>query len=315
VAGQYIPDFASGVNTLNTNNFSYAKSNIYDFGLAATFTTSVKKMLFDTDTTDPVTYNSNPLDSESERLSFSGLSSASNKGVHPSSTTQLGTATFSSTISLNTATDELQYIFGRVIYPQTNFTEYFPVANTTATVDYSSLSGVTKSFDIYTALGLSTTDSGAGGGDYTTTSFVDFKWHVTSYSKDSVAGTTFNNALFTFNANFRELDMEKAYNTDGSFTLNGTPDLVVLLGLDSTGDNLKPDKFAYISGDADTWGARMDEPTYNFNGTNATKQLRWQIGQWGSTIATKKVWLFVGYRNTARGKQIWITDINLSFPV
>jgi hypothetical protein len=59
----------------------------------------------------------------------------------------------------------------------------------------------------------------------------------------------------------------------------------------------------------------MDEPTYNFNGTNATKQLRWQIGQWGSTIATKKVWLFVGYRNTARGKQIWITDINLSFPV
>ena len=300
---------------MNTNNFSYVTSRIYDFGLAATSTTSVKKMLFDTDPTDTVTYNSNPLDSEDGRLSFSGLSSASNKGVHPSSATQLGTATFSSTISLNTATDELQYIFGRVIYPQTNFTEYFPVANTTAAVDYASVSGVTKSFNIYTALGLSTTDAGAGGGDYISTSFTDFKWHVTAYSKDSVAGTNFTNALFTFNANFRELDMEKAYNSDGSYTINGSPELAVLIGMDSTGANLNPDRFAYISGDSDNWGARMDEPTFNFNGAESNKQLRWQIGQWGSTINCKKVWLFIGYRNVARGKQLWITDINLSFPV
>jgi hypothetical protein len=176
------------------------------------------------------------------------------------------------------------------------------------------MAGVTKSFNIYTALGLSTTDVGAGGGGYTTTSFTGFKWHVTSYNKNS-AFDTFTNGLFTFNANFRELDMERAYNTNGTFTLNGSPELVILIGVDSSTNNSKPDRFAYISGNAVTWGSRMNEVTYNFNGGETTKQLRWQLGQWGSMVNCTKVWLFVGYKDVARGKQLWLTDINLSFPV
>jgi hypothetical protein len=318
--GQYIPDFAdlsttSINNGLDNSKLSYIQSKIYDLGLADTYTTSTKKMLFDTDITDTVAYNSNPLDSENGRLSFSGLSNASSKGVHPSSGTQLGTATFSSLVSLNTATDELQYIFGRIIYPQTNFTEYFPLVNKSASIDYSTAVASTKSFDIYTSLGLSTTDTGAGGGGYTTTSFTDFRWHVTSYSKDVGESTTFTNALFTFNANFAELDLDRAYNSNGTYTLNPSPSLVIMIGVDSTGANSKPDKFAYISGSSLTWGARVLEPTFNFNGVSTTKQLRWSIGQWGSTLTCRKVWLFVGYKNDTRGKQLWMTDINLSFPV
>ena len=88
-----------------------------------------------------------------------------------------------------------------------------------------------------------------------------------------------------------------------------------MIGVDSTGANLKPDKFAYISGSSIAWGARVLEPTFNFNGPSTGKQLRWSIGQWGSTLTCRKVWLFVGYKNDTRGKQLWMTDINLSFPV
>jgi hypothetical protein len=315
--GLYIPDYAdtsstSVTNTLDTTKYSYIQSKIYDLGLADTFTTGTKKMLFDTDVTDSVTNTNNPLDSEVGRLSFSGLSSDSNKGVHPSSGTILGTATFSSIISLGTATDELQYSFGRVIYPQTNFTEYFPFVNLSASVDYSALSGVTKTFNIYTSTGLGTTNVGAGGGGYTNTTFTDFRWHVTAYDN---GGPNFVNGLFTFNANFRELDMERAYNSNGTYTTNGTPELVILLGVDSTQSNSAPDRFAYLSGSSITWGARQSEATYNFNGSSTGKQLRWSLGQWGSTINCAKVWLFVGYRNVARGKQLWMSDISLTFPV
>jgi hypothetical protein len=272
-------------------------------------------MLFDTDPTDVVYYNSNPLDSENGRLSFSGLSNTLGKGVHPSSAQQLGSAAFDSSISLNTATDELQYIFGRVIYPQTNFTEYFPLVNKTATIDYSSVVASTKSFDIYTSTGLGTTDPGAGGGSYINTTFTDFRWHVTSYSKDAGATSTFTNALFSFNANFVELDLDRAYNSNGTYTSNPSPSLVILMGVDATGNNSAPNKFAYISGSSIAWGSRMLEPTFNFNGGSTTKKLRWSIGQWGSTINCRKVWLFVGYKNDVRGKQLWMTDINLSFPV
>jgi hypothetical protein len=315
--GQYIPNFAdlsttSVNNLLDNSKLSKIESKLYDLGLADTYTTSDKKMLFDTDITDSVYYNSNPLDSENGRLSFSGLSNASGKGVHPSSVTQLGNATFSSLVSLNTATDELQYIFGRVIYPQTNFTQYFPLVNKSASIDYSSVVASTKSFDIYTALGLSTTDIGAGGGQFTTTQFTDFRWHVTSYSKDALEDVTFTNGFFTFNANFAELDLERAYNSNGTYTINPNPYLVILIGFDSTSANSKPDKFAYISGSSITWGARMLESTFNFNGSSNDKKLRWTIGQWGTQINCKKVWLFVGYKNDARGKQLWMTDINLN---
>lgn len=316
-SGLYIPDYSdlsstSVTNTLDSSKYAYIESKIYDLGLADTLAAVAKKMLFDTDVTDSVTNTNNPLDSEVGRLSFSGLSSDSNKGVHPSSSTVLGTATFSSLISLNTATDELQYSFGRVIYPQTNFTEYFPLVNLSATVDYSALSGSTKSFDIYTAAGLSTTNVGAGGGGYTTTTFTDYRWHVTSYTN---GGANFVNGLFTFNANFRELDMNGAYNSNGTYTENGTPELVILMGIDSTTTNSAPDKFAYLSGYSVNWGARQSESTFNFNGGSTTKQIRWSLGQWGNMVNCAKVWLFVGYRNVARGKQLWLTDINLTFPV
>jgi hypothetical protein len=317
-SAKYIPDFAdlssTSINNLLNNSIqSYIVSKAYDLGLAHTHTSGTKKMLFDTDSTDAVTYSNNPLDSENGRLSMTGLSNNTGKGVHPSSSIVLGSATFSSIITLNTATDELQYIFGRVIYPQTNFTEYFPVVNHGSAVNYLNTASASRTFDIYTEGGLSTSNPSGGGGDFLTNNFSAYRWHVTSYTKNSVGTDQIFNGLLTFNSNFSETDIEEGY--DGNaYIVNPNPYLVILVGVDSTGNNTTPDKFVYVTGNAATWGARIQQPTYNFNGSSATKQIRWSLGQWGSSITVTKIWLFVGYTGDARGKQLWMSDISATFP-
>jgi hypothetical protein len=306
---QYIPDYSSqSDNTLNPSNTSNITSRLYDLGQAAISSGSSKYMLFDTDTTESVSYIDNPLDSENGRLSFSGLSNISGKGVHPLSGTISGSATFSSNISLVTANDELQYIFGRVIYPQHNFTNYFPLTNISASVDYSSIMGASKNFDIYTYDGLVN-----GTGATTTESLsYNYRWHVTSYSKTLLADVSFTSGVFTFWSNFEESDLHWAYPTVGS-DYAGTGQLAVLVGIDSSGNNLAPDKFMFVTGQASTYGARVSPGTYNLNATSpsAVKKIQWSIGT--LAVNVRKVWLFVGYKeNSARARNLWMTNINLS---
>ena len=318
-AERYIPNFADTSSTsinnlLNNSVQSYIVSKAYDLGTAYTSTSAFKKMLFDTDTTDSLTHLNNPLDSENGRLSMTGLSNATGKGVHPSSSIVLGSATFSSTISLNTATDELQYIFGRVIYPQTNFTEYFPFINYSSSVNYLNVASASRTFNIYTAAGLATSQAGSGGGAYTATTFNAYRWHVSSYTKDSGGTEQIFNGIITFSSNFAETDIEQGY--DGNLYIsNPNPYLVILIGVDSTGSNAAPDRFLYVTGDTATWGARISQATYNFNGS--TKQINWFLDQWGNSITVTKVWLFVGYSapnpGYPRGTQLWMSDITMSF--
>ena len=104
-SGVYVPNFGTN-NTLSTSYPSYISSTIYDYS-SSTYNSGNKNMLFDTDPTDTIYYNNNPLDSENSRLLTGSVMSN-------------GNAAFVSNVTL--PSDELQYMFGRVIYPQENFT-------------------------------------------------------------------------------------------------------------------------------------------------------------------------------------------------
>ena len=276
----YVPGFSTN-NTISSSAVSYVTGTIYDYGAVGTSQSVSRTMLFDTYSPGSVAYNDNPLDSENSRLSMTGVISS-------------GSSAFTSNVTL--PSDELQYIFGRVIYPQTNFTAFYPRTNWTASVNYSSLSGANKSFTVYTSL--------AGSGTTTTLTLNDYRWHVTSYGKDAAYSTSFTNGIFTFISNFTESDLE--YN--GVTGLTGSNDLVIIVGIDSSGTSTTPDRFLYVSGDPVTYATRQIPGTYNLN--NGTQQIQWSKGTLSATV--KKCWLFIGYKNTTRGKNINMTNIHLT---
>lgn len=279
VSSQYIPGFSSN-NTISTSSASYALASIYDYGLVGASQSVSRLMLFDTYSTASVTFNNNPLDSESNRLSTTGVISN-------------GSSLFVSNVTL--PSDELQYIFGRVIYPQTNFTLFYPTINWTSSVNYSSMSGANKSFTVYTDINIGTT---------TTVNFNDYRWHVTSYGKDSAYSTSFTNGIFTLNSNFTEAVLDY----DGVNSTAGSGDLVILVGIDSTSNNLTPDRFLFVSGNPVTYGTRQNPVTYNLNNvTESSKTIQWSKGALPEVV--KKVWLFIGYKNSVTGKNLRMTNI------
>jgi hypothetical protein len=285
-ANSYVPNFGSTANNLLASSVtSSVTATIFDYGTVGTSQSTARFMLFDTFSPSSVTFNNNPLDSEVDRLSATNVFTN-------------GSATFSSTDPL--PEDELQYIFGRVIFPQSNFTTYFPMVNLTAPVNYSSVVGATKSFVVYL-------DPLTGSGATTSLTFTDYRWHVTSYGKDAGYSTTFTNGIFTLNSSFREPVL--AY--DGVNSTAGTNDLVLLVGIDSTSSNLTPDRFLYMSGDPVTYGARSNPITYNLNNsTESSKTIQWTKGTLSPVV--KKVWLFIGYKNSATGKNLRVTNISFA---
>ena len=284
-SGLYVPGFSTN-NTISAVAGSYVTANLYDYGLADTDNSASKTVLIDTESVGSVTYNDNPLDSENSRLSVSGVLSS-------------GSSAFNSSLSLSsTNTDELQYIFGRIIYPQTNFTLFSPVINTSSSVDYSSLSGSNKTFTVYTDINIGTT---------TTVTFTDYRWHVTSYGADASYLASIPNGIFTFTSgttNFTEADL--AYSaTTGAPGTNGES-LVILVGIDSSGLSITPDKFLYVSADPVTYKTRQSpgSQSLDING-----QIKFSVG----TLPTaQKVWLFIGYKNSTRGKNLYMSNIHLT---
>jgi hypothetical protein len=282
-SGVYVPGFGTN-NTLSASYPSYINSRIYDYS-SSTYNSGNKNMLFDTDPTDTIYYNNNPLDSENSRLLTGSVMSN-------------GNAAFVSNVTL--PSDELQYIFGRIIYPQENFTTYYPTINWANSVNYSSSSGSNKTFPVYVS-------PLSGSGTTNNISFNDYRWHVTSYGADAnfqgpSFTTSFTNGYFQFSGNFQESDLHY------SFTSNSAPgnnDLVILVGIDSSGSNSKPDKFLFVSGDPATYETRQTHPN---NLDSSPKQIKWSKGTIGVTVY--RIWLFVGYKNTTRGKNLYMTDIS-----
>jgi hypothetical protein len=283
-SSNYIPGFSTN-NTVSSTPTSYVRSTIYDWSTVG-FSQSVSRaMLFDTYSPSSVTYTNNPLDSESGRLSMTGVISS-------------GTSSFDSTLSLSTTnTDELQYIFGRIIYPQGDFTQFYPTSNWAASVDYSSLSGANKSFTVYTNINTGST---------TTLSLNDYRWHVTSYGKDASYATSFANGIFVFNSNFSESYLHY----DGVNSTTGTGDLVIIVGFDDSSTNTTPNKFLFVSGNPSTYGTRQAPITYNLNKSTSSKDIQWSKGTLSPVV--KKIWLFIGYKNTTIGKSLNITNITFS---
>ncbi len=282
ISSSYIPGFSSN-NTISSSPASFVTSAIYDYSLVGTSQSVSKRMLFDTYAASSVTFNNNPLDSETGRLSTTSV-------------LVNGAAGFTSSVTL--PSDELQYIFGRIIYPQTNFTQFFPVVNIAASVDYSALSGSTKTFTVYTDTNIGTT---------TSVTFTDYRWHVTSYGKDASYTTSFANGIFTLNSNFTESVLH--YN--GVLSSAGTADLVILVGIDDTSLSTTPNKFLFVSGDPVTYGARTNPVTYNLNSVSeSSKTIQWSKGTLSPVV--KKCWLFIGYKNTATGKNLRMTNIGLA---
>jgi len=279
----YIPGYSTN-NTISSSATSYVRSTIYDWSTVG-FSQSVSRaMLFDTYSPSSVTLLNNPIDSENGRLSMTGVMSS-------------GTASFDSTLSLSsTNTDELQYIFGRVIYPQTNFTQFYPIFNLSASVDYSSLSGANKNFTVYTNVDTGTT---------TTLTLNDYRWHVTSYGDSSSSAR--GSGIFTLNSNFSESYLHY----DGVNSTAGTGDLVIIVGIDDTSSNATPNKFLFVSGNPVTYATRQAPISYNLNNaTESSKNIQWSKGTLSPVV--KKVWLFIGYKNSATGKNLRITNIALA---
>jgi len=291
VGSTYRPDFSTN-NTISTSPASYVTSTIYDWGTVGSSQSVSRRMLFDTLTPGSPAYNSNPLQSDQGRLSVSGVMT-------------LGSTVFDPTQSLSTTyNDELQYIFGRVIYPQTDFTQFYPTYNWLASVDYNSLTGSTKIFNVFTNFG------GAVLGDDVTTplTFTDYRWHVTSYGKNSSYTTNIANGVFTLNSNFAEADLHYYFN--GSSYVSGSEDLVILVGVDDSGSNTTPDKFIFVSGDNTVYPGRELSGTYNFNNSPSSKTIRFTKGSYLPYIS--KIWLFIGYKNTTNGKNLKMMSISFA---
>lgn len=282
----YIPGFAPHTsNNLDTNKLSSVAVRLFDYGSPdVTLTSSTKKTLIDTDTAGAVTALSNPIDSENGRLSFSSVRAGN------------GTGAFDSNILLNDSVNigELQYIFGRIIYPQHNFKTYMPYYNFNTNSDYSALSGVTTTFNMFT---VSMDNPG------TTTPFTatDYRWHVTQYQKANGDPSTVGK--FIIESNIQESDFHCQKGDSG---LPGLGNAIILVGVDGTGANLAPTKYIFLTGNTGVYGGRTDG-SINFVGTGGNSSITFFKGFVG--VSWIKFWLFVGFKNNTRGKELYMSDV------
>ena len=287
----YIPGFLPHTtNTLNPSKLSSVTVRLFDYGNPdVTLTSSTRKTLIDTDVPSAASVVSNPIDSETGRLSFDQVFA-------------LGSSTFDSTVKLGAPSNqgELQYIFGRIIFPQHDFSTYMPYSNFISTCNYSALTGVSKTFNALTVSGMST-------GATTPVTLDPYRWFVTAYEKSN--GTSFNGGTFKFECNWVETDLHCPEGDASSTT--GTENLAILIGFDSTGTNTTPDKFFFVSGNSGLYGGRTNGSVSKLTGTGTSNEISWYKGSFPSSI--RKCWLMIGYKaGTTRGKQLILSDILFS---
>ena len=291
--GYWIPGFSTN-NTISSSGVSRVTSTLYDWASVASYNSGYKAMLFDTVNSASKSYFNDPLESETGRL------------LTGSVLTTNGSAAFVSNVTL--PSDELQYIFGRVIYPQTNFQNFFPLINQTNSVNYSSLSGSNKTFNIYDNIG-------SGAGTTTPLVFNGYRWHVTSYGANSGFSSDISTGRFKFNpSNFLEAYLDRNTQTSSA----GTQDLVILAGFDSSGSNSLPDKFLFLSGNAATYPGRSTANLY-YLGSGASDPYTIAYNRQSLSFTCRKVWLFVGIADgstigTAASKNLYMSEITFVTP-
>jgi len=285
----YIPGFSPNTsNNLDSSKLSSITARIFDYGNPDnTLISSTKKTLIDTDIAGTTTTLSNPIDSENNRLSFSSVLAGN------------GVGTFDSNTLLNTGANigELQYIFGRIIYPQHDFTTYMPYYNFGTNCNYSTLSGVNTSFNMFTV---------AMDSPGTTTPFStnDYRWYVTRYQKTN--GDPSTTGQFRFESNIEESDF---HCQKGISANSGTGDVVILIGVDGTGANSTPTKYIFLTGNTSVYGGRTNG-SVNFVGSGGNSTISFSVGYVSNPFS--KFWLFVGFKNNTRGKAIYLSDVQFT---
>ena len=284
----YIPGFSPNTsNTLDSSKESSVTFRVFDYGNPDFgVTTPSKKTLIDTDVAGTTTTLSNPIDSENNRLSFSSVLAG------------FGDGAFDSNTLLNTGANvgELQYIFGRIIYPQHNFTNYMPYYNFGTSCDYSTLSGVSTSFNMFTVLDPAGTTVPFSTNDY--------RWYVTQYRKSN--GDPSATGQFRLESNIEESDFHCQKGDSGS---SGNGDVVILIGVDGTGANSKPTKYIFLTGNTGIYSGRTDG-SLNFLGTGGNSTISFTKGY--VTVPFVKFWLFIGFKNNTRGKSIYLSDVQFT---
>jgi hypothetical protein len=285
----YIPGFSAHTsNNLDATKLSSISARLFDYGNPdITLTSSTKKTLIDTDAAGTTTTVSNPVDSENNRLSFSSVRAGN------------GSEPFDSNVLLGSSpnTGELQYIFGRIIYPQHNFTTYMPYFNFTTSCNYSALVGVNTTFDMFTVAMNSV-------GSTVPATLNDYRWYVTQYEKAN--GDSSTTGQFTIESNIEETDFHcpKGVSAD-----SGNEDAVILIGVDGSNQNLAPTKYMFLTGNTGTYGGRTNG-TLNYLGSGGNSNISFSQGLVSAPLI--KFWLFVGFKNTTRGKALYLSDIKFT---
>ena len=283
---QYIPGFAPHTgNLLDASKLASITLRLFDYLTPDyTKTSPTKKVLIDTDVAGATTTVSNPIDSENNRLSYSSVRAGS------------GAIPFDSNTLLNTGTNigELQYIFGRIIYPQEDFRTYMPYYNFNTNCNYSGLAGITTifpMFDVAMDIPGTTTDFTAA----------DYRWYVTSYQKSN--GSPSTAGRFIIESNMQESDFHCQKGDSG---LSGNGDAIILVGVDGSGANSAPTKYMFLTGNTGVYGGRTDG-SLNFVGTGGNSTI--SFGKGYVSASWIKFWFFVGFKNNSRGKALYMSDV------
>lgn len=272
--GQYIPGFNPD-NVVSSGSPGYITADLFDWNTADTETSPDFEALIDT-RDDTTIYSNNPIVDEDDRIDINVMGSQS---------TWVGTSSL--------APDALQMIFGRVIYPQDNFSGFYPSINITNSRDYSGSATSNRSFIVYT-------DVSTGSGTTASVNINGYRWVSFAFGKNGSYTSDFGNGIFDITGNYAESDLHHDQ------TSSGTGDLVLMVGLDSTGNNNIADTYLWMSNDSTVYPGRSNAVTYNLTGDQI------QFSKGNLSFSIRRCWLVIGYSNSATGIDLYTNDIMFS---
>jgi hypothetical protein len=171
-----------------------------------------------------------------------------------------------------------------------------PYYNFGTNCNYSTLSGVSTSFNMFTVLDPAGTTIPFSTNDY--------RWYVTQYRKSN--GDPSATGQFRLESNIQENDFHCQKGDSGS---SGNGDVVILIGVDGSGANSKPTKYIFLTGNTGIYSGRTDG-SLNFLGNGGNSTISFTKGY--VTVPFVKFWFFIGFKNNARGKSIYLSDVQFT---
>lgn len=289
---QSVPGFQNNTtNNLNTSNVSRVNAEIFDWGSVTSVNSPNYTLLIDTIAIASSDYDRNTemFETESERLAISTISADASADDVTNATVPAPTDTYTKgndnaglgegILDDLTLTNDLQQLWGRLIFPQHDFTTYQP----TNTVDYSSCTASTINFNLVDNIG----DAG-NTPTFSPTAIDGFRWYCRKFDTN---GGTILSGVIELDGNVQESDLNYYY--DGTAILQ------------KGNDNFR----VYISVDGKCWasfdseqvdngdGVRATKATYNLD--NGTKQLQFSFGSNTSYWSTTECYLLVGIKDSA----------------